>query len=292
MQLQDLIGRIALRLGYRYPSGTPTLSSDRKTFITQRINDACRHIAVSFPEEFTHYYTQTLSAPYETGTVSVTKGSTSVTGSGTNWISSYANWWFYGPDGRLYEISGIAPQSLELTEAYVGDTESGASYKLLPLFYDLPSDCLQLVDVVYDQTPLTGVSLRSLQSCISFGTPSYYALQEGKLMLYPLPEERLQVVLIYIKQPAALKNDTDTIDIPAHFLNYLEARVWRECVALWKPELLETALSDEAREYGFLRNFGARQKERRGRLRNRFATWAPDDGLYTPPYAQFTPKEG
>ena len=63
-------------------------------------------------------------------------------------------------------------------------------------------------------------------------------------------------------------------------------------MALWKPELLEPALADEAREYKFLREFGARQKERRARVRNRFAVWSPDDGLYTPPYAQFTPKEG
>lgn len=288
MQLSELIGRIAIRLGYRYPSGTPTLSSNRKSFIVNTINDACKDIAVTFQQDFTKYATKTLDAPYETGTVSVTKGSTSVTGSGTNWTSSYEDWWFYGPDGRLYSISAIGgTTSLTLAEAYVGDTESGASYKLTPLFYDLPSDLLQLVDISYKQTPLTGVPLRNLQTLIGFGTPAYYALKGDKVLFYPFPDEAMQVTLLYVRKPTVVSNDTDVIDVPEQYLRYLEMRVWRQVTELWVKEEVAAAARAEEQELELLLAKGKRQKEKRSVARDRFGEvelggikappWLPDD---------------
>ncbi|RKY15634.1 MAG: hypothetical protein DRP82_01240 [Planctomycetota bacterium] len=288
MQLSELIGRIAIRLGYRYPSGTPTLSTDRKSFIVNCVNDACRDIAIAFQEDFLKYTTKSLDAPYETGAVSVTKGSTTVTGDGTNWTSSHANWWFYGPDGRLYEIASIGgSQSLILAEAYIGDTESGASYKLTPLFYDLPSDLLQLVDVTRKQTPLTGVPLRNLQALIGFGTPSNYALKGNKILFYPFPDEAIQVTLLYVRKPTTVSNDTDVIDVPEQYLRYLELTVWRRVAELWSKEDVPNAVRAEMQEFELLLAKGGRQKERVRIARNRFAdplidgikapAWLPDD---------------
>jgi hypothetical protein len=71
---------------------------------------------------------------YDTGTVSVTNGSTAVVGSGTNFISgAQIGEAFYGPDGRLYEIQTIvSATSLTLADPYLGSTQSGQVYKIVP----------------------------------------------------------------------------------------------------------------------------------------------------------------
>jgi hypothetical protein len=71
---------------------------------------------------------------YDTGTVSVTNGSTAVIGSGTNFISgAQIGEAFYGPDGRLYEIQAIvSATSLTLADPYLGSTQSGQAYKIVP----------------------------------------------------------------------------------------------------------------------------------------------------------------
>jgi hypothetical protein len=71
---------------------------------------------------------------YDTGTVSVTNGSTTVTGSGTNFIAgAQIGEAFYGPDGRIYEIQAIvSATSLTLADPYLGSTQSGQAYKIVP----------------------------------------------------------------------------------------------------------------------------------------------------------------
>ena len=71
---------------------------------------------------------------YATGTVSVTNGSTTVTGSGTNFVSgAQVGEGFYGPDDRLYEIQAIvSATSLTLADNYLGSTQTGQAYKIVP----------------------------------------------------------------------------------------------------------------------------------------------------------------
>jgi len=71
---------------------------------------------------------------YDTGTVSVTNGSTTVTGSGTNFIAgAQIGEAFYGPDDNLYEIQSIvSATSLTLADPYLGSTQSGQTYKIIP----------------------------------------------------------------------------------------------------------------------------------------------------------------
>lgn len=64
---------------------------------------------------------------YDTGTVSVTNGSTAVVGSGTDFISAKVQVGeaFYGPDGKIYEIAAIVSStSLTLADNYLGTTHS------------------------------------------------------------------------------------------------------------------------------------------------------------------------
>lgn len=71
---------------------------------------------------------------YDIGTVSVTNGSATVTGSGTNFIAgAQIGEAFYGPDDRLYEIQAIvSATSLTLGSPYLGSTQTGQAYYIIP----------------------------------------------------------------------------------------------------------------------------------------------------------------
>lgn len=72
------------------------------------------------------------SAPYSTGTVSVTNGSKTVTGSGTTWNTLVdAGMLLQLGNGRVYPVASInSTTSLTLRDAYEGSTASGQSYTL------------------------------------------------------------------------------------------------------------------------------------------------------------------
>lgn len=71
---------------------------------------------------------------YKTGTVQVTSGSPNVVGTGTSWVSgSSVGEAFYGPDGKLYEITNITSStSLVISPNYAGSTASSSSYSIIP----------------------------------------------------------------------------------------------------------------------------------------------------------------
>lgn len=71
---------------------------------------------------------------YETGTISVTNGSTTVTGSGTDFLAgAQVGEALYAPDGRFYEISAIVSATeITLRNNYLGSTQSGQSYTIVP----------------------------------------------------------------------------------------------------------------------------------------------------------------
>lgn len=72
---------------------------------------------------------------YSAGTVSVTNGSATVTGSGTAWVANaQASEGIWLPDGRLYEIVSInSDTSLTISPNYLGTTQSGQDYRIIPV---------------------------------------------------------------------------------------------------------------------------------------------------------------
>ena len=88
---------------------------------------------------------------YRTGTISLTNGSTAVAGSGTAWISNAAvGEALLAPDGKLYEISNIGSNtSITLGSAYLGTTQSGQAYVIVPsqsYIRDLAAQAASLVN--------------------------------------------------------------------------------------------------------------------------------------------------
>jgi hypothetical protein len=86
---------------------------------------------------------------YDTGTISVTNGSSAVTGSSTQWITGAQVGEAMLIAGELYEISAInSATSITLGKNYLGSTQSGLSYEIVPtqsLVADLASDVTDLI---------------------------------------------------------------------------------------------------------------------------------------------------
>jgi len=83
------------------------------------------------------------------GTITVTNGSTTVTGSETHWITGAQVGEAMLISGELYEIESISSvTSIVLADDYLGSTQSGLSYKIIPtqsLVADLASDVTSLI---------------------------------------------------------------------------------------------------------------------------------------------------
>lgn len=76
-------------------------------------------------------YALTTLAPYETGTITVTKNSTVVTGSGTT-FADYMKRGFLEIHNRRYKVQRIvSTTSFKLVAPYPDATESGAAYKIV-----------------------------------------------------------------------------------------------------------------------------------------------------------------
>ena len=87
---------------------------------------------------------------YDTGTVSTTNGSKTVVGAGTNFLAGVQiGEAFLAPDDKLYEIASITSATvLLLADAYLGSTQAGQSYKIVPtqsLVADLAGDVTDLI---------------------------------------------------------------------------------------------------------------------------------------------------
>lgn len=76
------------------------------------------------------------TAPYTTGTISTTNGSTTVTGAGTTWNTLVdAGMLLQVGNERVYKVASYtSTTSLELAEPYEGSTGAGKSYTLSPLY--------------------------------------------------------------------------------------------------------------------------------------------------------------
>lgn len=99
---------------------------------------------------------------YRTGTVNVTTGSATVAGIGTSWISGASvGEGFYGPDGKIYEISAIVSATqLTLATPYLGSTQSTATYVIVPSQSYLRDLALQAATLVNDYASVvSGVGL-------------------------------------------------------------------------------------------------------------------------------------
>lgn len=78
--------------------------------------------------------------PYQTGTITVTQGSTTATGVGTNFTSSMAGWFLWvGPTltTPVLVSAVVSATQLTLSTPWGGLTQTNAGYSLQPLYYSV-----------------------------------------------------------------------------------------------------------------------------------------------------------
>jgi len=166
-------------------------------------------------------------APYTTGTVAVSNGGTTVTGTDTVWAT--------GMTGRKIRIAGrdeyytltyVSPTSLTIDSAYVGDTETAATYSIFQDEFSLASDVEKIITITnpnrrkridyIDPLKFEELYLNSLVE----GSP-YIHTPAGrdssnyiKVQLYPIPDDVYVLPYRYRKQIADLSGDSDVSAIP------------------------------------------------------------------------------
>lgn len=123
------------------------------------INSALQDMALGNGEKFPWLERSArllTNAPYETGTVTITQGSTTLTGVGTAWNTANdfainnvraGGKIFLPGDDTVYEVSSVTSDTvLTLTDRYVGDDISAETHQYWEDEYSLASDFLKPID--------------------------------------------------------------------------------------------------------------------------------------------------
>jgi len=123
---------------------------------------------------------------YDTGTVAVTNGSTTVTGTGTNFITgAQVGEAFYGPDSKLYEIQSITSATvIILADAYLGSTQSGQSYQIVPTQSLVADLAVSVTDLISDFADVRDYAGNGKFNDGSVGTPGITFTQDQDNGLY------------------------------------------------------------------------------------------------------------
>jgi len=194
------------------------MSADIGTFINIRYQQLLKNWQWSFLKG---YKNLALVAPYGTGTVSVTNGSTTVTGSGTSWTSGMAGRHFRLSNAiPFYKIASVTDAThLELFSAYGSNDAAGQAYTIFQHIYSLASDCREIIKIVYD-FPMQEKSVewierndpdRSLN-----GKPLYWtdrgldSSNYRQIEVYPMPDDNYVIRYSYWKIITDLSANADT----------------------------------------------------------------------------------
>lgn len=190
-------------------------------------------------------------AKYTTGTISVTSGSRTITGTGTSWSDSFV--------GRKISISGnretfeiISYESaggvdtIQMSAAYNGSTESGVTYTIYQDEYGLFPDLLEIDTIKHDfsQDVVQPISPNKMTDLEAYrrnlgGKAIYYTVVEDKpydgpsmgemvmgydfmgdedsktIRLYPgIPDAAYNLHIRYIRRPDPLVEDSDEPEMP------------------------------------------------------------------------------
>ena len=134
----------------------------------------------------------TTVAPYTTGTVAMTNGSTTVTGTDTVWTSAMVGRKIrFGSDNAYYRISAVGgTTSLTLEVPYQGTTDTDATYSIYKDEYRLPADLdvYKVMRQIENSVAMEGVESSAFDiyepTPQSQGSPSFEILVGTKLDTY------------------------------------------------------------------------------------------------------------
>lgn len=176
---KSLIDAILRRTGH----SNPTQETEKRLVILDALNDRYQMVAMGqhWRWLFREFEMQ-LTAPEESGTIAVTKGSAAVVGTGTAFVSATmlpGSKIIMGERAQL--IQAIADTThLTLDSEYSGDTDAALSYKIVRPIYATPGDCdtvqSVLIDGIGELLPIGRQELRRKQqySPTLVGPPAFF----------------------------------------------------------------------------------------------------------------------
>lgn len=216
------VGELQLRLN-KLPQGA---NSDRVVLLGI-INDVTQRYVNSYQwSRLSKTASLLTSALYETGTISVTNGSTAITGTDTVWTSAMT--------GRRIRISGrnetyvftyTSATTGNLDRGYEGDTDTAATYQIFQSVYALPADVDQIdsVEVPSLNRDLDQESPEYLDKLATdrwaLGHPMFYTtapdittagVQYPAIELYPVPDIAEGLIVRYRQSVALFTAPSDT----------------------------------------------------------------------------------
>jgi len=214
------------------------------------------------------------TAPYQTGTVTMTSGSTGVTGSGT-FFNSLQSGLTFRVAGRpeFYEFAYATSTSGLLDRPYEGTTGPGQSYSITQQIYPLPPDCRMLEDDAFANFTLG--ELRRIShgqlnisdpSRSATGIPMYWSdyMDDSsdpprmQVELYPPPDSVMAIPFVYFAEKPTLVGAATSLTLlpwilPSALIELASAKIVRH-MAKANLSLLPLAESHVAAHNNAMRN--------------------------------------
>jgi hypothetical protein len=204
-----------------------TPGSDGEDSVKRYVNWAARRVWTSRPwYERRAETVLTLSAPYTTGTVSLTNASTTVTGSGTTFTSGMTGRKIaLGYGSPWYRFTYVGATSGTLAQAYAEPSVTGSNYVIFQDEYDVSSTCdvVTAVSILYEGGRTTGLSEARLDDSAyvhsAVGIPRYYSLTDSttagtrRLRLWPIPDATYRIRVHYLKSYTDMVGESDLCDL-------------------------------------------------------------------------------
>jgi len=171
----------------------------------------------------------TFHPAYTTGTITLTNNDATVLfndatvpswATGTNAVKILYN-------GQMLRVASRTDSThVELVTAWAGDTVT-TGYYLFQDEYELPADCLIFGRIFpgtgygWNSDIISFESLRQYQNDNNFVTtvPTFTAVHNNKLVVWPAPSVSRNWPAIYQRQPAILVNNSDELDFDPLMLN-------------------------------------------------------------------------
>lgn len=208
---QTLIDNILYATGHSSPSTEAT----KRAVILSQINN--RYAWVSSKSHWSWLYSTVdfnFEEMYDTGTISMTRGSNTVTGVGTTFSAALLPGWKLLPNGvnHAYNITGITNATTLTIESEFSGSEnlSDVTFKIVKPIYELPADVENVQSIVIDgvgeMVPVGTQEMRRIQQNDPQYTddPRYYTLTARRaadgirtIEIYPYPEDIAQVHIDY-----------------------------------------------------------------------------------------------
>jgi hypothetical protein len=209
---------------YCLRAGWADLSDTGQSLLTVRINSTLQHLVGMRPwPDYEAQGSMQLTAPYSTGTVTLTLDSAAVTGDSTVWTAAMVGQEFVGPDGRPYTIAAVTNNTaLTLAENYLGaSVASGGAYSIRYIRYAMPTGCLRvgrmkhrLCGWLTDERDISDFQARRLELHAESQAPTCVWKRRPYFYFDPSPSAADQIRFPYWTAPERITTDSDVTDWP------------------------------------------------------------------------------